>query len=87
VLVDGTMRHLAAGGFVFFPRMIWHTVANVGTGVCRFLVVLTPPGFEGFWRETARRLAEHPPPAQADLLALQDRFGMETRDRDARTFD
>jgi quercetin dioxygenase-like cupin family protein len=87
VLVDETTRHLTAGGFMFVPRMTWHTVANVGTRVCRFLVVLSPPGFEGFWRETARRLAGRPPPTPADLLALQDRFGMETRDRVGRTFD
>jgi quercetin dioxygenase-like cupin family protein len=43
-----------AGDYVFGPRNVPHSYANRGTSVARALIMVTPAGFEGFWRESAR---------------------------------
>lgn len=48
----------AAGAYVFVPKDTPHTVANIGPSTGRMLVILTPPGFEKFWEERARQMAE-----------------------------
>ncbi len=40
-----------AGAFVFLPRDIPHGFRVVGTKTARFLILLTPGGFDGFVRE------------------------------------
>lgn len=85
VTVGETTTRLGPGGFAFAPRLTWHTVANAGDGVCRYLVLLSPPGLEGLWEETAALLAG-PAHSPDDLIALQERFGMETKDGRAREF-
>lgn len=86
VTVDDATTRLDPGGFAFVPRMTWHTVANAGAGECRFLALFSPPGFEGLWEQTAALLAAGPARAE-EILALQVRFGMETKDGRARLFD
>ena len=54
---DAERRELATGDFLLVPRGEWHGLANPGPERARFLVVLSPPGFEGYWAETAERLA------------------------------
>jgi quercetin dioxygenase-like cupin family protein len=44
-----------AGELIFAPRGVPHTLANLTDAPARFLLVLTPPGFE---RELARRAAK-----------------------------
>jgi quercetin dioxygenase-like cupin family protein len=60
-----------AGELVFAPRGVPHTLANLGDTPARFLLVLTPAGFE---REFARRAAKEAgtePPKWA-LQAIPD---------------
>jgi quercetin dioxygenase-like cupin family protein len=83
VTIEETTDRLAPGGYAFVERMTWHTVANPGPAVCRFLVILSPPGLEGLWLETAA-LPRRTPEA---ILALQDRYGMETQGHVARRFE
>jgi quercetin dioxygenase-like cupin family protein len=45
---------LGAGGLGFAPGGTRHTLANLSSDLARFLIVLTPAGFE---REFARRAA------------------------------
>ena len=45
--------HLGPGGMAFAPRGIPHSQRRVVPGVGRLLVVTTPGGFDGFFRELA----------------------------------
>jgi mannose-6-phosphate isomerase-like protein (cupin superfamily) len=71
VVVDGTFRFKAGdemltastGAMAFGPRGLAHCFQNVGDEPCRLLVVTTPAGPEGFFRDFAaqrdpERLAE-----------------------------
>lgn len=71
-------RALAAGpgAVALVPRGTPHTLANPGPAPARFLVVLSPPGFEGYWRATARLLAAGGSPDPSEVLALQQRYQM-----------
>jgi quercetin dioxygenase-like cupin family protein len=66
------------GAVVLIPRGVEHALANPGPSRARFLVVLSPPGFEGYWRETAALLAGDSPPDPEVVLALQARYQMVT---------
>jgi hypothetical protein len=39
--------------YVFGPRHVPHRYANRTEAVARALIMVTPAGFEGFWRESA----------------------------------
>jgi mannose-6-phosphate isomerase-like protein (cupin superfamily) len=39
------------GDLVFKPRHQWHTFWNAGDEPCRILEIISPGGFEGFFRE------------------------------------
>jgi mannose-6-phosphate isomerase-like protein (cupin superfamily) len=43
-----------AGDYVFGPRNVPHSYANRSASVARALIMVTPAGFEEFWRESAR---------------------------------
>lgn len=79
VTMDGQQIGVSAGAFVFVPRDTPHTIANVGADVGRLLVLLTPPGFEGYWREMSPLLQRSDgPPDGAVVLALQHKYHMDT---------
>ncbi len=42
-----------SGSFMLVRRGTLHTIVNLGPGFGRLLIVLTPPGFEGYWEEMA----------------------------------
>lgn len=42
------------GDYVFGPRNVPHSYANRTTSLARALIMVTPGGFEGFWRESAQ---------------------------------
>ncbi len=48
---SGTWTRVPAGGTVFLPRGIPHTFRNASARPCRFLVVLTPGGFERYFAD------------------------------------
>jgi quercetin dioxygenase-like cupin family protein len=56
-IYDGQIIPAPAGSFIFIPRGVSHNVENIGATAGRMLVILTPPGFEGFWAERAQMLA------------------------------
>lgn len=79
VTLDGQQIGVSAGAFVFVPRGIPHTIANVGAAVGKMLVLLTPPGFEGYWNEMSQLLQRSDgPPDGAVVLALQHKYHMDT---------
>ncbi len=67
-----------AGDVIYVPAGGTHNVANIGPGPARILIVLSPPGFEGYWREMAGLplVGGHADPRA--VLALQEKYGMDT---------
>jgi mannose-6-phosphate isomerase-like protein (cupin superfamily) len=66
------------GDLVFKPRNQWHTFWNAGDEPCRILEIISPAGFERFFRE----LSDMGGVAQADpetLAQLNERYGLEMR--------
>jgi len=64
------------GDLVFKPRGQWHTFWNAGEEPCRILEIISPAGFEGFFRELdglGGALAAAP----EDLAALNERYALE----------
>ncbi len=53
LLLDEETVPAPRGSFILVRRGTLHTIANLGPGVGRLLIVLTPPGFEGYWEEMA----------------------------------
>ena len=44
----------------------------------KILIILTPPGYEGYWEEMAQHLATGSPPDPALVLSLQQKYHLET---------
>ena len=64
------------GDLVFKPRNQWHTFWNAGEEPCRILEIISPAGFERFFRE----LVDMGGVTQADPEAfdqLRERYGLE----------
>jgi len=57
VQLDDEVTTAHAGELIFAPRGMPHTLANLSEAPTRFLLVLTPAGFE---REFERRAAKQP---------------------------
>lgn len=71
-----------AGGFVFLPRDIPHGFRVIGTQPARFLIQVTPGGFDGFVAELAQPIAEPkmPEPSSPDmgkLVSLAQKYQLE----------
>jgi mannose-6-phosphate isomerase-like protein (cupin superfamily) len=64
------------GDLVFKPRNQWHTFWNAGDEPCRILEIISPAGFEHFFRELSDGggAVEMDP---AELAALNARYGLE----------
>ena len=76
---DGEIVPAPAGSYIFIPKGTRHAVENVGSTAGRMLVILTPPGFEQFWRERAELITRFGDKLDTSaLLALQERYHMDT---------
>src|ERR1043166_6736815 len=66
------------GDLVFKPRNQWHTFWNAGDEPCRILEIISPAGFERFFRELVDMggIAEAQPGAFVELTA---RYGLEVQ--------
>ena len=62
-----------AGDLAFKPRDQWHTFWNAGDEPCRILEVISPAGFEHFFRELDELMRE----GNFDPEALSERYGIE----------
>ena len=49
------------GDLVFKPRNQWHTFWNAGDEPARLLELISPPGFENYFREMGELVADGPP--------------------------
>ena len=72
-------RKLSAGAVMLVPQGTLHSLANAGPGPVRMLIILSPPGYEGFWREMAElRAALGGPPDAETTHALQQKYHVNT---------
>jgi quercetin dioxygenase-like cupin family protein len=69
--LDGAVSQAGPGTSVFLPRGVPHTFRVVGPVAGRNLAILTPGGFEGFFREAASRDLKVP----RDMEALAELAG------------
>jgi mannose-6-phosphate isomerase-like protein (cupin superfamily) len=68
---------VAAGGTVVKPRGVFHAFWNPGSVPVRFLEVIAPGAFAGYFRELAPLLGRPGPPDLAAIGALAARYGVE----------
>jgi quercetin dioxygenase-like cupin family protein len=67
---------LAAGGYITKPRGEVHTMWNAGKAPARMIEVISPGGFEGFFRELSDLLASGEMSAEK-LSAVADSYGLQ----------
>ena len=67
---------LAAGGYITKPRGEMHTMWNAGSVPARMIEIISPAGFEGFFRELADLVSAGPPSMDA-RLEVAERYGLE----------
>jgi quercetin dioxygenase-like cupin family protein len=66
---------LAAGGYIVKPRGEVHAMWNAGSTPARMIEVISPPGFEGFFREFVEMTAVGAPdPAEIGRLSEKYRL-------------
>ncbi len=69
----------STGSVLFVPKGTKHGLSNLGPGIARILVILTPPGFERFWEEMANLLkVSGNKPNPTNVLSLQQKYHMDT---------
>jgi mannose-6-phosphate isomerase-like protein (cupin superfamily) len=74
--LGGDIVYAEAGDLVFKPRGEWHTFWNAGDEPCRILEIISPAGFEHFFRELdAMGGAIKADPEE--LQALNERYAQE----------
>jgi mannose-6-phosphate isomerase-like protein (cupin superfamily) len=66
------------GDLVYKPRNQWHTFWNAGDEPCRILEIISPAGFEVFFRELVA-LGGVLRADEEELSQLNDRYGLEMR--------
>ena len=67
---------LDPGGYITKPRGELHTMWNAGPEPARMIEVISPAGFEHFFREMAD-LTSAGPPQLPEVMALADRYGLQ----------
>lgn len=77
VVVGDEPTEAGAGSFVLIPRGTPHTFSVTGDVAARLLIILSPPGYEGFWEElssaTGGGLSQ---PSPELMSALGHKYGM-----------
>ena len=68
---------LGAGGYITKPRGEMHTMWNAGPTPARMIEVITPAGFEHFFRELSDIVASGPPPTLDTVPNLAARYGLQ----------
>ena len=67
---------LGPGGYITKTRGEMHTMWNAGPAPARMIEVISPAGFENFFRELADLTAAGPPQFP-DITMLADRYGLQ----------
>jgi len=80
VTISERTTRATVGTFFLVPKGTLHTVANPGPGPATALFLLTPPGFEGYWEESAQLLeASGGDPDPERMRALQEKYNVDMR--------
>ena len=66
---------LGAGGYITKPRNEMHTMWNAGQVPARMIEIISPSGFENFFRELSELLTAGPPDPE-QLMPLAARYGV-----------
>jgi mannose-6-phosphate isomerase-like protein (cupin superfamily) len=66
---------LGSGGYITKPRGELHTMWNAGNVPARMIEIISPAGFEHFFRELSELITGGPPPF-ADVAALAESYGL-----------
>ena len=74
---EGTVAEAGPGTVVRKPRGEWHTFWNAGQVPVRFLEVISPPAFVGYFRELAGLIPPQGSPDPAAIATLAGRYGLE----------
>jgi mannose-6-phosphate isomerase-like protein (cupin superfamily) len=72
------------GSWVVKPRDQWHTFWNDGDTPCEIIEIISPAGFEAFFRELADLFGAGAEPELARMGALCERYGIEMDPQSAR---
>jgi mannose-6-phosphate isomerase-like protein (cupin superfamily) len=72
-ILGGEVVHAEAGELAFKPRDEWHTFWNAGDTPCRVLEIISPGGFEHFFREFDETMRD----GTFDPVSLGTRYGIE----------
>jgi quercetin dioxygenase-like cupin family protein len=67
---------LGAGGYITKPRNEMHAMWNAGSVPARMIEIISPAGFEHFFRELVD-LLENGPPGPTDVPDLAERYGLQ----------
>lgn len=78
-LLDDRVVEAGPGSWVFKPRGEWHTFWNAGDAECRIVEVISPGGFEDYFRELAGvfRDGGEAGPDPDRMLEVCARYGLE----------
>ena len=76
VLLGDTVVTGKPGDLIFKPREQWHTFWNAGDAPARVLEIISPAGFENYFRELGAELAGGRPDPQR-LAALWARYALD----------
>ena len=79
-LLGDEVVYAEVGDLVFKPRNQWHTFWNAGDEPCRILEIISPSGFEHFFRELGDAIAERGAAGPGDILPgsdLPERYAIE----------
>jgi len=74
---EGAVTEAGPGAVVRKSRGEWHTFWNAGPEPVRFLEVISPAAFAGYFRELAGLIPPHGAPDPAAIAALAGRYGLE----------
>ncbi|HEX6231918.1 MAG TPA: cupin domain-containing protein [Jiangellaceae bacterium] len=72
---------LGQGGYITKPRGELHAMWNAGGEPARMIEIISPAGFEHFFREVAEMMATGPVPVH-DGMDLAERYGLEFEEPD-----
>ena len=81
-LLGDEVVYAEAGDLVYKPRQQWHTFWNAGDAPCRILEIISPAGFEHFFRELGDAISEQDAAGPGDVLPgsdLPERYAIEFR--------
>ncbi|MGF6778492.1 cupin domain-containing protein [Paraburkholderia sp. GAS334] len=74
--VDGVVRDLTPGEWMFTPRGSVHHFGNPHSGTARALIVLTPDIGAQYFRDVGTIVNAGGPPDRSKLLGVMSRYGL-----------